>query len=210
VALLSSLSASSRWFVFRPVVVWNLLRLAPSTFVVYLLSAVLAATVAALAYAAVVSGWLVVSPAAAVGTAAAILIYARLLGRLGWKMSRLASGKRKPMKKTRPMAEAAEANDPWTAPAGPIAPEESDPEWETTPYGRKQRRVKGYGLAQESPQANAAPDDGFTPLHVAPRGSIREIPPAPGTTDFDRVIHARPRQAVASNRSLLSGVFLFP
>jgi hypothetical protein len=211
IALLSSLSASSRWFVFRPVVVWNLLRLAPSTFVVYVLSAILAAAVAALAYVAVFSGWIVVAPLVAAGTAAAFLIYARLLGRLGWRMSRLSSGKRQPMKRARPTVEAIEANEPWTPPNEPIAPEKLDPEWETTPYGRKQRRVKGYGLAQDAPpQPDAAPDEGITPLDVAPAASIREIPPAPEPTDFDRVIHARPRRTVTSKRSLFSGVFTFP
>ena len=208
VAIFSSLSASSRWFVFRPVVVWNLLRLAPFTFVVYVLSALLAAAVAALGYVTVVSGWLIFAPFAAAGAAAAFLIYARLLGRLGGKMSRLASGKGKPMKKIRPAVESTEANDPWPAPAEPVAPEESDPEWETTPYGRKQRRVKGYGLSQESPPADAAPDEGFTNLNRA--ASIRKNPPKAASTDFDRVIHARPRRPVALKRSFLGGVFTFP
>jgi hypothetical protein len=207
VALLSSLSASSRWFVFRPVVVWNLLRLAPSTFVVYILSALLAAVVAALGYIAVFSGWIVVAPLAAAGTAAAFLIYARLLGRLGWRMSRLSSGKRQPMKRARPIVEAVDANDPWTPPNEPIAPEQLDPEWETTPYGRKQRRVKGYGLAQDAPPQ---PDDGFTPLNAAPAASIRDTLPAPEPTDFDRIIQTRPRRAFSSKHSLFSGVFTFP
>jgi hypothetical protein len=208
VTIFSSLSASSRWFVFRPVVIWNLLRLTPFTFMVYVYSALLAATVAGLGYVTVVSGWLIVAPFAAAAAAAAFLIYARLLGRLGGKMSRLASGKRKPMKKVRPAVESTEANDPWTAPVEPVAPEESDPEWETTPYGRKQRRVKGYGLSQESPQTDAAPDEGFTPLNQA--GPIRKTPSAPASTDFDRVIRARPRRPVASKRSFLGGVFTFP
>ena len=37
VALFSTLSGSSRWFVLRPIVVWKLLRVAPSTFAVYVL-----------------------------------------------------------------------------------------------------------------------------------------------------------------------------
>ena len=61
VALFSSLSGSSPWFVFRPIVVWKLLRAAPSTLAVYLLSALLAAGAAALGYAAVVSGWVLFS-----------------------------------------------------------------------------------------------------------------------------------------------------
>ena len=92
VALFSSLSGSSRWFVFRPVVVWKLLRVAPSTLAVYILSAVLAAGAAALGYAAIFSGWALLLPVAAAGGAAAFLIYARLLGRLAAQNGTAAVG----------------------------------------------------------------------------------------------------------------------
>jgi hypothetical protein len=146
VALLSSLSTSSRWFVFRPVVVWNMLRLAPFTFMVYMLSALLAASVAGLAYVTLVCGWLVLAPAAAVATATAILIYGRLLGRLGWKMGRLYVSKQKRIKRAR--STAAAPREPPPAPDDPLGPEELDPDWETTPYGQKRPRVKGYGVTQ--------------------------------------------------------------
>jgi hypothetical protein len=213
VALLSSLSGSSRWFVFRPVVVWNLLRVAPAAFAVYVLSAFLAAAVAALGYAVIASGKIIVAPPAAAGTAAALLIYARLLGRLAWKMGQLPSSVRKPTKKARPKAGVAEAPDPWAAPDEPITPEETDPEWEKTPYGRKRRRVKGYGLAREEPpqpQPEVVPDEGYTPLDMAPASSITERPPLPEPPDFDRRIRKRPKRSAASKGSLFGGVFTFP
>ncbi|HBI44684.1 MAG TPA: hypothetical protein DDY78_17805 [Planctomycetales bacterium] len=161
VAIFSSLSASSRWFVFRPVVVWNLLRLAPFTFIVYLLSAILAGLITALVYVTVFRGWIVVAPVAGVGTATAFLIYGRLLGRLGWRMGRLYLGNSTSIKKARPQAIAAvlsESQPP--APDEPPGPEELDSEWEITPYGQKRRRVKGYGMTRDAlaqPMKNALP-----------------------------------------------------
>jgi hypothetical protein len=160
VAIFSSLSASSRWFVFRPVVVWNLLRLAPFTFMVYLLSAILAGLITALVYVTVFRGWIVVAPVAGVGTATAFLIYGRLLGRLGWKMGRLYLGKPKRIKKARPQVIAAALSEPEPAPDQPHGPEELDPEWEITPYGQKRRRLKGYGMTRDAltqPMKNALP-----------------------------------------------------
>ena len=146
VALLSSLSASSRWFVFRPVVVWNMLRLAPSTFMVYLLSALLAGLLTVLAYVTVFRGWLVVAPVAAVATATALLIYGRLLGRLG----RFYVAREKRIKKARPQARAVSLREAPVEPSEPLGPEELDAEWEITPYGQKRLRVKGYGVTRNA------------------------------------------------------------
>jgi hypothetical protein len=211
VALLSSLSASSRWFVMRPIVVWNLLRLAPFTFLVYLFSAILAVIVAALAYVTVVRGWFIVAPLAAAGTAAAFLIYGRLLGRLAWKMGRLSPGKRGPRKKVRPKANSAAMKRPKAQPSEFVVPEETASEWETTPYGQKRRRTESYGITHETPPpSDAAPDEGFTALSVPPAESITEHPPADDPTDFDRIIRKRTKRIVVSQPSLLGGVFAFP
>ena len=143
VAIFSSLSASSRWFVFRPVVVWNLLRLTPFTFMVYFSARFWPAAVAALGYVTIASGWLIVAPLAAAAAAAAFLIYGRLLGRLGGKMSRLTSAKRKPMKKVRPAVEATEGIDRWIAPARLGAPEESDPN------GKRRHTARSNGVLKD-------------------------------------------------------------
>ncbi len=195
VALFSSLSATSRWFVFRPVVVWNMLRVAPSTFFVYLLSAVLAAGVAALGYAAV-TRWVVLAPVAAAGAGASFLIYARLLGRLAWKMGRLASGKRKVVKKARLTRRGVEIQDPW---AVPEEQEKAESEMETTPYGKKRRRVKGYGLAPAEPPKpaeNALPVEEYTPARPAPEKT--------------RTSRTRRPQKPRIKRTSLAGVFTFP
>ena len=150
VALFSSLSGSSRWFVFRPVVVWNLLRAAPFTAAFYLASALLAAAVGALGYAALLTNWgIFLVPVAAAGVAAGFLMYGRLLGRLAWRMGRLSTGWRKGTKKPRPRVGGVQAQDPWAMPEE--ARPEPLPEQETTPYGKTRQRVKGYGLAPEAP-----------------------------------------------------------
>ena len=150
VALFSSLSGSSRWMVFRPVVVWNLLRVAPFTAAFYVVSALPAAAVAALGYAAFATRYgVILFPVLVAGAAAAFLMYARLLGRLGWRMGRLSGGRRKAAKKPRPKVKGVQVDDPWAVPEAAV--EAPLPAQETTPFGQKRRRVKGYGMAAEEP-----------------------------------------------------------
>ena len=182
VALFSTLSGSSRWFVFRPVVVWKLLRIAPSAFGVYVLGALLAAGVAALGYAAIFKGLLLLVPVTAAAAAAALLIYARLLGRLAVRMGRLPAGKRKQAKRKRPKVAGVEVQDPWAV------PDEPDPPPEPKPEARPRRKVKTYGLAAET----------TTP---------RTAPPPP--SEADRQLMERPKRSVARS-AFLGGVFTFP
>jgi hypothetical protein len=203
VALLSSLSGSSRWFVLRPVVVWNLLRAAPSTLAAYLLSALLAAAVAALGYVAVVRGWFLLTPVVAAVAAASFLIYARLLGRLGARMGRLPSDRRKAVKRERPKVKGVEVHDPWAAPGPAEAPEEPLPTLETTPFGRTRERTRGYGLA---------PAEKATPAEAAPPDAPTEPAPAPPPRPDDRPPRSRdkPKRPAAPRGSLLGGVLTFP
>ena len=136
VALFSTLSGSSRWFVFRPVVVWKLLRVAPSTLAVYILSALLAAGAAALGYAAVVRGWVLLLPVAAAGWAAAFLVYARLLGRLAARMGRLPTGNDKAGKTKRPKLAGVQVQDPWAVPEQPEPLPTPQPKAQCGPGGR--------------------------------------------------------------------------
>ncbi|HVS37348.1 MAG TPA: hypothetical protein VMS17_17435, partial [Gemmataceae bacterium] len=181
IALFSTLSGSSRWFVFRPVIVWRLLRVAPSTLTVYFLSALLAAGLAVLVDAAVARGWWWMAPVVAPAASAALLIYARLLGRLAARMGRLPTSKRKTAKKKRKKVAGVEVQDPWAV------PEESEPP-EPSSSGPPRRRPKGYGLAAET----AAPP-----------------PPQAPPSEADREIRDRPKR-VAPPISLLGGVFTFP
>ena len=81
--------------------------------------------------------------------------------------------------KTRPKANTAITQRPSAPPIESIEPDETDAEWETTPYGQKRRRTEGYGVTQETPSpSDAAPEDGVTHLDAAPAASITKRPPA--------------------------------
>lgn len=183
IALFSSLSGSSRWFVFRPVVVWKLLRVAPAALAVYFLSAVLAAGAAGLGYAAIRGGWAVLLlPVAAAGSAAALLIYARLLGRLAASMGRLSATKRKTAKMKSPKIGRVEVQDPWAMPKG------SEPESDPTPVAQPRRKIKTYALAVEK----SAPP-----------------PPQPPPSEGERQYVERSKR-IAPRTSLFAGVFTLP
>jgi hypothetical protein len=188
VALFSSLSGSSRWFVFRPVVVWNLLRVAPFTAAFYFLSSLLAAAVAGLGYAAVSLPYgVILIPVAVAGASAGYLLYARLLGRLGWRMGCLSPIRRKAARKARPKVKGVRVEDPWAVPDEVQAPL---PGHETTAFGEKRARTKGYGLAADDP---ARPPEPPPP----------ERKPAPVRAE-------RPRRAEPRPGPTLLGVVAFP
>jgi hypothetical protein len=150
IALLSSLSAPQRWMVLRPTVLGRMLRRAPSTLFVYVVSGLLAAGVAALWYASFTGGRLWLTPVAAAAQAAALLIYARLLGRLAWLMGRLPSaGRKRPAirKKEKGEKKKGKAHDPWAVPDEPPPPTEEakakrEPESEMEAYGMADEPVK--------------------------------------------------------------------
>jgi hypothetical protein len=112
VSVLSSLSAASRWVMLRPAVIWRLRKRFPSWLGFYAASGLVLLVCLGL-YGTAVSyskvtlppvtavgtkGWLMdlslvlgqifFLPVAAVGAAAGMLVYARLLGRLGWLISK--------------------------------------------------------------------------------------------------------------------------
>ena len=95
IGLLSSLSAESRWVPFRWAVLVRFLRVAPAALIFYFLTGLmLGGTVALWYYILLFGGRSVLLPVAAAVTAAVILIYARLLGRLAWLIQRLPSPRR--------------------------------------------------------------------------------------------------------------------
>jgi hypothetical protein len=187
VALLSSLSTEHRWMLLRPDVMWRMLRAAPATLAVYVAGAVLAAGAGALWYAALAPGGRsILMPVAAAASAAAFLIYARLLGRLAWVMGQVPTGKRKrgaAAKKEKPKKTAAAAHDPWAAPDEP--PEsEKEPEAPKTPT-----KVAPDGEAYESYGLGDEPVKPPTYAETAPKKKKREraavpkrLPPAKAVT----------------------------
>jgi len=157
---LSSLSAVSRWAFFRPVIAGRMLRLFPSTLLFYLGSALLGALALVPMYVAIVAGrpWLLVL--AGPLTAAALLIYARILGRLAWRIVQLGplkvSEARKPALVRKPTPAAPqlplapiEVEDPWAGPqtaAEPVAA----PRAHSSPTGLlEEENCDPYGLAND-------------------------------------------------------------
>ena len=158
ISVLSSLSAHSRWVVFRPALVGGLFRVFPATAAFYFATALLLAGLAALGGATFANGWFLLIPVLAVAAAAGLFIYARLLGRLGWALGRIeapeqtqakpAAVERPPMRrrprKRRP-ARGVKTIDPWAEPEkkGAAPPEGGPP-------------VEAYGLAGDEPARPAA------------------------------------------------------
>jgi hypothetical protein len=91
-SLLSSLCSQSRWMIFRPAIIVAFLNQTPAVIGFYLSTAPLFALCTWLFYVGAVNSVAVVPVAGAVG-AVGLLIYARLLGRLGWRLSHTGLGK---------------------------------------------------------------------------------------------------------------------
>jgi hypothetical protein len=192
VSVLSSLSAQSRWVIFRPALLVGLARVFPATVTFYAVTALLVGVCAAVCYVTLASGWLLLMPVAAAVVGTTLFVYARLLGRLAWLLGRLevrqrppqAERKRPPAKRPpgkRPRKRGAEVTDPWAAPRRPRKDAEPPPKLPVEGYGiaqedvppppaeatrPKKRRVKGYDLANEEPLPRPAqpPLDGYLPV----------------------------------------------
>jgi hypothetical protein len=111
----------------RPAIVGALFRLFRYTVLFYLLTGILGVLTAALWYFTLFGGSKALFFPVPFFTAAAFLIYARLLGRLAWRVGRLKqpkqtkSKKRKPGKKETSPVRGVEVQDPWAAPKEEVA-----------------------------------------------------------------------------------------
>src|SRR5262249_20133738 len=167
IGLLSALSASSPWIVFRPTVLQFCLRRFGTTLTFYAASALLAVSGLGPVYLAVARNSSLLTVIAPFFMAAAFLIYGRLLGRMAFSFDQLPLRKRrasgagaghqqadskglrnapKRAKKRR----AARAEDPWEVPEA--SPKKSKGTVE---------RVKGYAIAadESNPGATAQPQE---------------------------------------------------
>jgi hypothetical protein len=126
VGLLSSLSATSRWMVFRPVIVWCMLRYFGTTLVFFVATELLlAAWGATVYYTWRHFDWMLLMPLTALVAAAVLFLYGRLAGRLAWVINQRKLGKQEELEG---IAAEAEVQDPWGAPANVVRDgEESQP-----------------------------------------------------------------------------------
>jgi hypothetical protein len=111
ISVLSSLSAVSKFVILRPTILWLMLRHAGATFVFYTSTAILLGLCAGLFYLGLTGSPLLIPVAAIVG-AAGFLIYSRLLGRLGWLITRESPSTRS---KGSPEVRT-QVFDPWSSP----------------------------------------------------------------------------------------------
>jgi hypothetical protein len=218
--LLSTLSAGSYWVVVHPGLLRRAGKRPGSVAAFYGLTALLGAGLVlllcvALGSEAGVSGVLVLPGAPA--AAAAVLIYARFVGRLGWLLSRVRVGparKRRPPKRER--TEPVQGYDPWAvseekrprARRGPpiVLPLDGpvtgyDLEDEVTPEERQAAK-------QSTARPSQVPFDGpAEPYEV----SGEEPPPQPQVSRSEREEKlARPRPAPAVPRPWTGGTWTFP
>jgi hypothetical protein len=157
VMVLSALSGENSWAIFRPTIIGGLFRLFWGTLAFYILTAFVLASAVAAWYGVYVEGILLLLPLAAVLSGAAVLIYARLLGRLGQLIAHLpARPKRRPqLPQRRPgRLKPLEVRDPWAIPNELIQEPPRPPEPGPRPAWSPPRpdEIEPYQIAMEAPK----------------------------------------------------------
>ncbi|HMF12123.1 MAG TPA: hypothetical protein VKE94_07445 [Gemmataceae bacterium] len=163
VGLLSALSASSPWIVFRWTVVRFLARHAGATIVFYAVSALLASGTFGLLYLGFARDSWLFTLAAPFAGAAAFLIYARLLGRMAYLFDQTPTRRRR----RRPPV-GTESLDPWSEPEpgterkrmkqGRLSGTEDfrePPEERALKKRKKSERIRGYAIADDETNPGA-------------------------------------------------------
>lgn len=125
ISMLSSLGGRSRVQVLHMGLLARLVRHAGVLMLFYLLTGPVLAVGLALAYLGLFhSGWILLPAVPA--CVALFFIHARLLGRLGWRISQGATRKKAGKKKPPRRIKATASNDPWAVPDGPESTEDED------------------------------------------------------------------------------------
>jgi hypothetical protein len=222
IGVLSALSGGSRWLFFRPKLLLGLVRIAPTTLGFYVGSALLVAVTLSLWYVALSGSALLVAVAASVGSAV-LLIYARLLGRLAWRLNRLKGPPRPPVvdDKDGPQTpRAVTVEDPWAEP-----PQRG----RKKPKTGKKKKSEGistgkdaYGLVEDPDAYRLATEERKGPRPIEPPDpegyalsdeplAPRPVPAAePEAYSLEMRLAERTPQEKIPSFTLFSGVFTFP
>ncbi len=186
VALLSSLGGESKVYVLRPKLLGLLLRVPGATLGCYLSTGLLLGASAALT-ALTYGGHWTFTPLAAVAAGTTVLIYARLMGRLAWRVGRSEAKKARRPRRDRTEPRAAPGDDPFVA-APPPPPRKQAP----PPKGKLP--VIGYGLAGDEPEPEAPrPRKKAAPLVDGYRVSKEPPPERPKLDPLDGYLPAEDR-----------------
>jgi hypothetical protein len=182
-SLYSSLSAQSRWVVFRPEVLRRVGHHLPAMLLVYLVTGVLLIGWTCLAYYTLTSFLWLLPLTAALGPAVA-LIDARLLGRMAWLLNFRTPERRRPpkVKKIPPKERAVAVEDPWALP----------PELQTAPSPVDQKKPirKPVMLPRQSEEddfvdVEEADDADFLPVEGYGLAGDEPLPPPPTTRHLE-------------------------
>ncbi len=177
IGLLSSLSAQSPWVPFRWSIFLCFLRIAPSALVFYVQTALLLSAAVVPWYYALFGDRGILLPTAAAVSAAVLLLYARLLGRLAWIIQRLPSPspkctpaqtkveKRPPPRRKKKRKPGSKVCDPWAIPEEEERAHRMSKRfpWTKPPAKPKQparaEESEVYGLAAEPPATPEPPQE---------------------------------------------------
>jgi hypothetical protein len=194
----------------------GLLQNLPALLAFYVLSGLVLVAEAALIYFGLFTVFWLAVPVAAFLGAAALLIHARLLGRVGWlltqadqKPSSPPAAKQKKKKEKKEKAIRVEVNDPWAVPDEPEPEEGPEP---TPLYGVRELDVPEQEKPVKLPSYVEPPPD---PYGMADE-PLPEVPSQPPVSELrkaeiEREVALRTREPAAPPAILLvSGVWTFP
>ena len=151
VSVLSSLSATSNWVIFRPVILRAMLKHSGTLIGFYLSTGMLLAICCGLWYVGILTENSIVLPLAALAGAIGFLIYARLLGRIGLIVSWYKPGRRRKDAERPEEADKVQIFNPWGMPEEEEKEPPRDAEAPRPPRSSKQRPSKKKKRKDESP-----------------------------------------------------------
>jgi hypothetical protein len=168
ITLLSSLSAGSLLVILRPIIIKLWLRHLGMAMAFYFVSGILLAICGGLFYYGVVNRF-VVLPVAAILGAFSMLVYARLLGRVGWIITWEDPATKRKKEKRPALAEGSQTFDPWAGPwAKPKPAVETprpNPKSPPRPAKKKKSRTKPQGYDPWAPPPREPPTRKAKPAH---------------------------------------------
>jgi hypothetical protein len=224
IMVLSALSGAHRWMVLRATIIGRLFRILPATVGFYLLTGFVVVVAVVPWYGVYSADYPMLLPVAAVLSAAAVLIYSRLLGRIGQMIAKLPSRLRRPRR--RPVMvrrrggklKGLEVRDPWAVPNeliqepprapgdkprpawSPPRPDEIEPysiAMETAPTVSKPPLEKRKRRGQGAPQT---PDE-VEGYGLQPQQAKEPFPPTPPSIEVPNA-PPQPRESLAAVPSL--------
>ncbi|HLN33539.1 MAG TPA: hypothetical protein VK395_37775 [Gemmataceae bacterium] len=183
VSLLSSLSGSSRWIIFRPSVLRSLLKSAGTLGLFYVLTGILIALSSAVGFLALFGQFIFWVPLAAVCWAVALLIYARLLGRMALVISLTTSpesGQKDGEQAT--TSQNGESSSPaGTVPVEPAFGDEAQAKAKAEALTGQQAQKPAPPALQPSDQVGSTAADSYGPAEGTYDLLLQQAPPSTGT-----------------------------